>query len=476
MATGERRRVPGDIEGRASGVPPASSEGVFGRTVNPARRGGPRPDRGPEREGLAPELSAPATRPGATSRSLTADAADVTAAFAPDRRPPSSLTPTKGRPPLPDLAPVAELDVEETRYFGRPANPAAGTAMPPPPLDKIDLLAEDFDSLGPSYGSDDPFGSSDYLGHEPTPALLAAKAEPLGDSSTARRPSRKSQRPSQRSSQRPRTRSSNPAEAARASKTRPQTKRKPKEPSKLVLGLSILGVILVGAAAAYWYNGRDNTGGTPSSTETVATEPTTAGTGDPVTATSQPPASPAATVTPFVIFDEAAVGPITAGTPYNVAAGGGPASASYRLVVDEQPQAEPAATLAPATFTPGRHLLVIEITSPDANLKTDPVVVYAVGETPPKGYRANLASVNTGPTQGWGEAVRQFDEFVAAGHTQLKLMPSDPFPSLAPGYWNIFVDGFADADAAKTYCTQFNLAIPDQCFVRLFDPNAPAGA
>ena len=71
--------------------------------------------------------------------------------------------------------------------------------------------------------------------------------------------------------------------------------------------------------------------------------------------------------------------------------------------------------------------------------------------------------------------MRQFDEFVAAGHTDGQLMPSDWFPSLTPGYWNIFVGGFSDKPAAVTYCEAVGLAGPDQCFPQFFDPDASAG-
>ena len=73
--------------------------------------------------------------------------------------------------------------------------------------------------------------------------------------------------------------------------------------------------------------------------------------------------------------------------------------------------------------------------------------MYAVGPIPEASYRANLSSVNVAE-EGWAEAVRQFDEFVAAGHAELELMPSDWFPSLVPGYWNLFVDGFGTRDEA----------------------------
>ena len=53
--------------------------------------------------------------------------------------------------------------------------------------------------------------------------------------------------------------------------------------------------------------------------------------------------------------------------------------------------------------------------------------------------------------------------------------PVDRVPSLAQGYWNLFVGGFPDSDAAKAYCEQNGLSVPDQCFAVYADPNAPAG-
>ncbi|MDH3681732.1 MAG: hypothetical protein OEV40_17485, partial [Acidimicrobiia bacterium] len=191
-------------------------------------------------------------------------------------------------------------------------------------------------------------------------------------------------------------------------------------------------------------------------------------------ATSAEPAGPATGLTPVVIFDEAAIGPIDAGVSYTIAIGEGPGNATYQLLVDGEAQAEPAPELPPVVFTPGRHLLVVNITSPEGNLSTDPVLVYAVGETPALTWRANLSSVNV-ETEGWAEAVRQYEDFVAAGHTELQLMPSERFPALTPGYWNLYIGGFEDNAAATAYCEQYGLTVPDQCFPQLADPNAAAG-
>ena len=330
---------------------------------------------------------------------------------------------------------------------------------------------DDYDDFGGRYDVPGAFEPTDDFDREPTPALLAAKAEPLaGAPSANRRPNRKPAKSSR----------SKAGEAARASKARAANRRKPKEPSKLLLGAGVVAILLAGFATAYFLTrGGDDTGDTatvegdetagdttlPSDGSEVATDPT-----DPTGSTA--PAE--VTGPPTVVFDEAALGPIDAGVPYTISVQNAPPDATLQLLVDDVPYAEPAAELPPTTFEPGRHLLVINMTSPAGTTSTGPVLVYALGETPPAAWRANLSSVNI-ETEGWAEAVRQFDEYVAAGHTNLQLLPSARVPSLTQGYWNIFVGGFADSDAARAYCEQYGLSVPDQCFTVLADPSAPAG-
>lgn len=366
-------------------------------------------------------------------------------------------------------------DEDSTIFFPGPADYPTSTksASAPPGVKDFDSLS-DFDEISSRYDAPDPFAPLDDLTKEPTPALLAAKAEPLGAGSGGRAPSRakpgRQQRPS---------RSAKGAEAVRASKAkgRPSSKRKkPREPSKLVLGLGVLVVILAGVGAAYFLTRGD---GDPNPTGDQLASDDGAGLTDDSLQTSdalteEEVAAPATGFPAVVIFDEAAVGPIQANTSYQIAVGDGPGSAQYQLLVDGIPEADPAPELPPVIFEAGRHLLVIEITSPEGSSSTDPVVVYAVGEIPGVGFRANLSSVNV-EAEGWAEAVRQFDEFVAAGHTDLELMPSDWFASLVPGYWNIFVGGFDSSGEATDYCDGFGLAVPDQCFSQRFDPDAPAG-
>jgi hypothetical protein len=393
-----------------------------------------------------------------------------TTAFAGDSRPPSSLAapPDEG---IWSAVPVQRsTDDAETRFFSRNEPRAAPPGPPPPPPaapDDLDSLDADLDSLSPAY--DD----YDDLGRGPTPALLAAKAEPLGEpKSVARRPNRRPAKPGRPSS-------ASQAARARARSRTERNRRKPKEPSKAVLALGVVAIVAAGFGAAYFLT-RGGSSDAPPAEETA--EP---GTGDLTTdepatddtATSVPAETgPAAGLQPVVVFDEAVFGPIQAGVEYAVSVRDGPSGATYQLLVDGEPQAEPAAELPPTMFAPGRHLLEIQATSPEGNVSTPPVVVYAIGEGPAAGWWANLASVNIDENvEGWAEAMRRYDELVAAGHTQLELVPSASYPSLPPGYWILYVGGFTDSESAAAYCTANGLLTADECWAREFDPGAPAG-
>ncbi|MGI9616276.1 MAG: hypothetical protein ACR2QO_25400 [Acidimicrobiales bacterium] len=326
---------------------------------------------------------------------------------------------------------------------------------------------DDYDDFGGRYDVPGAFEPTDDFDREPTPALLAAKAEPLSDApAAARRPRKPSSANRTKATQ-----------AAQASKARSASRRKPKEPSKLLLGGGILAVLLAGFATAYFLTrGGDDAPGDDlaaegdQGAEVTAPADTTGGADDSTAATqAAEPTGP-----PTVAFNEAAIGPIEAGVPYTLGVQDSPPDATYQLLIDDVPTGEPAAELPPTTFEPGRHLLVININSPAGATSTGPVLVYALSPTPEASWRANLSSVNV-EAEGWGEAVTRYDAFVEAGHTNLQLLPSDRVPALAQGYWNIFVGGFPDSDAAKAYCEQFGLSVPDQCFAVFADPNAPAG-
>ena len=323
------------------------------------------------------------------------------------------------------------------------------------------------------YDVPSAFEPIDDFSQAPTPALLAAKAEPLSKAKMPRAAPRPKSGRLARSGRRPVKAGS----AAARSKARARSRRKPQETPKVLLGLASVAVVLVGVTVAYFFSrGGDET--SPGVDASVAVEEIDAvpvdeigdGPGTELDAST----SSVVPLPPVVIFDAAAVGPIDATVEYTLAIGDGPGNAMYQLLIDDIPQAEPAAVLPPVTFAPGRHLLVVEITSPEGDTATDPVVVYATGPIPVATYRANLSSVDIA-AEGWAEAVRQFDEYVGAGHVELQLMPSDWFPSLAPGYWNLFVDGFDNRDAALAYCSQFELAVPNDCFAQQFDPDASAG-
>ncbi|MEM7339343.1 MAG: serine/threonine-protein kinase [Actinomycetota bacterium] len=206
---------------------------------------------------------------------------------------------------------------------------------------------------------------------------------------------------------------------------------------------------------------------------------------DPTTATSTPPdggdttepepTEPTGTTVPgtepiTVAFADAVSGPLVAGATYPVTISGGPTGGTYRLLVDGE---EVATGPSPIDFSPpaGRHDLVI--TADTGNeVSSDVIPFYAVGEPPAAGYRANLLSVTEAP-ENWSIALARFDQLVAAGHDDVALLSSSDFPTLQAGFWNFFVAGFGDdRGAAQAYCESFGLAIPDDCFVARFDPDA----
>ncbi len=185
------------------------------------------------------------------------------------------------------------------------------------------------------------------------------------------------------------------------------------------------------------------------------------------------PAAPAAlSDSPVLTLQGAADGPLEVETKYEMTIDGVPAGSQYLVVVDDIPQ-EPALDYLPVLILPeGRHTISVTVTSGAQTADTNAVDVYVLAPELTATYRANLSSVNIAE-QGWAEAMKQFDEFRAAGHENLLLSPSDPYPSLLPGFWNLYVAGFADAAEATAYCEQFELAIPEECFPAPFDPDGP---
>ncbi len=175
---------------------------------------------------------------------------------------------------------------------------------------------------------------------------------------------------------------------------------------------------------------------------------------------------------PVLTLEGAADGPLEVETQYEMTIEGVPNGSQYLVVVDDIPQ-EPALDYLPVLILPeGRHTISVTVTSGGQTASTNPIDVYVLAPELTATHRANLSSVSISD-QGWAEALKQFDDFRAAGHENVMLSPSDPYPSLLPGFWNIYVAGFADHAAATAYCEQFELPIPDQCYPAPFDPNGP---
>ncbi len=189
-------------------------------------------------------------------------------------------------------------------------------------------------------------------------------------------------------------------------------------------------------------------------------------------ASTDPAAPTVLSDSPALSLQGADSGPLDVDTQYEMTIEGVPNGSQYLVVVDDIPQ-EPALDYLPLLLLPeGRHSITVTVTSGGQTATTNPVEVYVLAPELTATYRANLSSVSIAD-QGWTEALQQFDEFRAAGHENLMLSPSDPYPSLLPGFWNLYVPGFADAAAATAYCEQFELPIPDQCFPAPFDPDGP---
>ena len=253
-------------------------------------------------------------------------------------------------------------------------------------------------------------------------------------------------------------------------------KQKPKEPNRLLLAAALGLVVLVGVGVAFWLTrGGDETTSTESAdpasaveTETETEAETTADTTD-VTEAPVAEADPVLEV-PNLFFEQAEAAPLVQGETYSIDLVGEPEGSLLQVIVDEIPQGEPDALLPDLILPAGRHSLRVEITNGAEVSSSTQVEVYVLGEPPVQGFRANLSSVDM-QTEGWTEAIRQFDEYRAAGHENLQLSP------ITPGYWNIFVPGFGeDSQAPLDYCETFGLAVPDDCFAPFTEGSGAAPA
>ncbi len=245
-------------------------------------------------------------------------------------------------------------------------------------------------------------------------------------------------------------------------------KQKPKEPNRLILGLAVGLVLLAGVAVALFLT----TGGDDDATEATDAEvvATPEATQDTTAATDQAAAAEPQVDEPTLFFDDAQTGPLQQGQTYSIDLVGEPEGSLLQVVVDDIPQGTPESQLPDLILPAGRHSLYIQISNGAETATSTAVEVYVLGDLPPVGFRANLSSVSI-QDEGWVEALRQFDEFRAAGHEALQLYP------LSEGYWNVFVAGLGEERAsAQAYCESFGLAIPDQCFPTYYDGSAPPAA
>ncbi len=242
---------------------------------------------------------------------------------------------------------------------------------------------------------------------------------------------------------------------------------RPREPNRALLGLALALVVLAGAAVAWWLT-RDD-GGDQSAAggeqEQLAETTTTLASGD-AGAVPEPDApaveEPVLDVPTLSLLD-VDPGPLDSETTYSLDLFGEPAGSMLQVVVDDVPQGQPDVILPDLILPAGRHTLIVNVTDGAGTRLSSPVEVYVLDAPPALGTLANLASIDM-VNEGWDEAIRRFDEYRAAGHQNVRLLP------ITPGFWNIFVPDHADADAVATYCDGFGLAVPDDCFAKDFDP------
>ena len=246
--------------------------------------------------------------------------------------------------------------------------------------------------------------------------------------------------------------------------------KKPSEPTKMILAIALSVIVLAGVAVAgfmFLTGGSEDSSADGQQSEAGAEQ--TASPGTETSVASDGPAQDGGELSLNVADDAAAIGPLNANTEYQMLVEGVSPGASLQYTVDGVAVGEPFTDTAPGlTLEPGRRVIGLEQTLDGEVTTSTGVAVYVLGETPTRSYRANLRSVNV-VTEGWAEAVRQFD-LLKETHPDLKLTPSDPYPSLTPGFWNLYVDGFDSSDTANAYCQEKGLEVPNDCFSKLFDP------
>ncbi len=250
---------------------------------------------------------------------------------------------------------------------------------------------------------------------------------------------------------------------------------------------ALLGLVALVSLGAFWFfflrsddpasEFESADGQTTDSVEdTVPADPAGAETTEDTTAAPADPAAPLALEgAPTLALDGADGGPLETEVAYTINLSPVPVDSQYIVIVDGQEQPGPIDFVPDLVLPEGRHSIVIRVLHNGQTADSNAVDVYVLPGAPQAGWRANLSSVDI-VNEGWGEAVRQFDDYRGAGHEQLVLTPSDPYPELLPGYWNIYVGGFADRASAASYCEEFGLEVPVDCFPSEFTAAGAAPA
>ncbi len=240
---------------------------------------------------------------------------------------------------------------------------------------------------------------------------------------------------------------------------------KPREPNRLLLGLALALVVLAGAAVAWWLTRDDGAADVAGEQEQLAETTTTLAEGD--AAAAPEPDAPAVEEpvldVPTLSLLDVDPGPLDSETTYSLDLFGEPAGSTLQVIVDDVPQGQPDVILPDLILPPGRHTLLVNVTDAAGTRLSSPIEVYVLDAPPALGTLANLASIDM-VNEGWDEAIRRFDEYRAAGHQNLRILP------ITPGFWNIFVPDQADAAAVAAYCEGFGLVVPEDCFAKDFDP------